>query len=429
METNRIAVYTSIFGDYDSLKEPAYTPENCDFFIFTDQEIRPDSHWKVISAKYPDMINTNTMKNRYVKMMPHQLFDAYDYSIYIDGSVQITGDFTQVFEHINRKIGIAMVAHSARNCVYDEIDACIMMNKAPRKVLKDHKSYLESNGMPPKYGLVEGTVIIRAHHSPVCQKIMNDWWNEFLLHAKRDQLSLPYVLWKNQISITDITIPRKDFTENFFYVHPHKTQQLIDLMDFLPTVKGKVLEINCGGGTIAAYLGKDVEWWGVDPDPIHQKAASFNLHHFKLGTINSVNPDLPDKYFDLIIVRNTKALGVEILELLSTLKSKLSDDHSSLVCVIPNPFYFGNWKNDFQLLVNRVTGKKVNYSKVKQIRAKSAIYKKVARLHLNVKQCLGVRSDFNRKTARYQFFSRFIGTLLGQGVTFDKYMFLLVKEG
>lgn len=25
METNRIAVYTSIFGDYDSLKEPAYT--------------------------------------------------------------------------------------------------------------------------------------------------------------------------------------------------------------------------------------------------------------------------------------------------------------------------------------------------------------------------------------------------------------------
>jgi len=42
----RIAIYTSIFGEIDTIHEPLTTPDNCDFFILTDQELASTSFWK-----------------------------------------------------------------------------------------------------------------------------------------------------------------------------------------------------------------------------------------------------------------------------------------------------------------------------------------------------------------------------------------------
>ena len=33
---------------------------------------------------------------------------------------------------------------------------------------------------------------------------MEEWWDEYIKFSKRDQLSLPYVMWKNGYSFNDV---------------------------------------------------------------------------------------------------------------------------------------------------------------------------------------------------------------------------------
>ena len=53
--------------------------------------------------------------------------------------------------------------------------------------------------MPQNTTLLENKVIIRDHSRSNVKAAMDLWWNELRLYVKRDQLSLPYVLWKHQL--------------------------------------------------------------------------------------------------------------------------------------------------------------------------------------------------------------------------------------
>lgn len=35
----RVVIYFWVFGDYDLLQEPLFKPENCDYFIITNQKL------------------------------------------------------------------------------------------------------------------------------------------------------------------------------------------------------------------------------------------------------------------------------------------------------------------------------------------------------------------------------------------------------
>ena len=52
---------------------------------------------------------------------------------------------------------------------------------------------------PTHYGLYENNVIIYHPHDPNVQAICEAWWNEIENFSHRDQLSLTYVLWKNNL--------------------------------------------------------------------------------------------------------------------------------------------------------------------------------------------------------------------------------------
>jgi|GEM_PF-1616896 len=205
----KIAIYTAIFGPVDDIHEPLFVPDNCDFFIFTDQTIHPDSSWKVMPLdEIPlDIALDQVLANRYVKMFPDRFFPDYTYTIYLDGKYQARTDLTEFIQDMPSQ-GLRMFFHPLRNCVYDEIETCIRLGKDSAETLRAHATYLQSTGMPVKYGMLEGGLIVRQTGNPLCQAIMLEWWQEFLQHSKRDQVSLPYVLWRHQISIESLAIPK-----------------------------------------------------------------------------------------------------------------------------------------------------------------------------------------------------------------------------
>ena len=57
----------------------------------------------------------------------------------------------------------------------------------------------------PKFGLFECTIIVTDLHNNKGIELLDKWWNEFIKsESMRDQISLPYVIWKNGYSIDDI---------------------------------------------------------------------------------------------------------------------------------------------------------------------------------------------------------------------------------
>lgn len=212
MESNyfsehRIAVYTCIIGAYDSIKEPVFRPDNCDFYMITDQEIPKNSVWKKIDVQQMDEvreIENPTLLNRYFKMNPYEVFSDYRYSLYVDGNFRIITDPTEYVNHISR-YGIGFLDHGVRKCLYDEIRSCIELNKAPKEQLLKLEEYFRSAGMPEKYGLLYGGIIARDHSNEMGKEISKAWWEAFKENPMRDQILLPYVLFKKNIPVSALT--------------------------------------------------------------------------------------------------------------------------------------------------------------------------------------------------------------------------------
>ncbi|QTE72670.1 DUF616 domain-containing protein [Clostridiales bacterium FE2011] len=204
----RIAVYTAVFSSYDELQEPKFLPDNCDFYVFSDSVTIPESSaWK--TKELPDSVQNEMRffspveKNRYLKMHPDLLFPEYDYSVYVDGNLML---YTDPTEYINRlsKYGISFYTHYRRCCVYEEFRAVSAKHRMTEKQVQEVKRFLLDVGMPAKYGLLECPVIARRHHQPECKKLMAEWWELFRRFPYRDQVLLPYVLYKNGIRTEEL---------------------------------------------------------------------------------------------------------------------------------------------------------------------------------------------------------------------------------
>ena len=205
----KTAIYMALFGKYDKVLEPILVSEKCDYYIFTDQNIDKDSIWKKVdlSNEQNNYIKkmSNIEKNRFFKMLGYQYFSDYEFSVYIDSNLEIYGELSEFDVYVNTKTGIAMYNHSARECIYDEAQACIIMGKARKKDVKVQMRKYYDRGMPKDYGMCECNVIVRQTSNMICRKLMKEWWIEFNKSiVKRDQIVFPYILWKNGISINDI---------------------------------------------------------------------------------------------------------------------------------------------------------------------------------------------------------------------------------
>jgi len=203
----KIVVYTCVTGNYDNLQEPYIESSNIDYIAFCDNDDNYNGLWKKqpIPLKIKEL-NNNILINRYIKFNSYELFeDKYDYSIYIDGNIIVMSDLTELIHGINPKTGLAIHRHRARNCIYNEIEVCKIVKKGNYKKLKAQTDRYMNEGFPKKFGLYECNVIVSDLKNKEGEKILNNWWEEFKTsEAYRDQIALPYVVWKSGFDFEDI---------------------------------------------------------------------------------------------------------------------------------------------------------------------------------------------------------------------------------
>lgn len=221
----KIAVYTCVVGGYDKVSDPTIINENIDYFIFSDHNIQ-SRIWNQISipSKLLELGN-NTLINRYLKFHPQELFDGYDYVIYVDGNVQVSSDITPLLKYTKNRLGVAFHSHGYRDSIYDEVEVLIKVVKRgdPDKLTKQIAGYRQE-GFPDNYGLPEATIILTDLSNNMAITFFTQWWEEFLKsQSLRDQIALPYVLWKNGIATSEVTLLGNNLRNSSkFMVATHK---------------------------------------------------------------------------------------------------------------------------------------------------------------------------------------------------------------
>jgi len=195
----RIGIYTAIYGDYDVPQHQVVQTVDADMLLFTDTEFgRVINNWHVVNKDVDE--DTPRMKAKWWKVQPHhaQVLGNYDFTIYMDGHVKIKRPaFAQWAVDLVKDGGMAVFKHPDRDCVWDEYQACIDQGKftdgdPPEKYL----NHLERLEYPKHNGLYAGTVIIRNMQDPRVKEFGELWWDAIKRWSYRDQLTLPYVLWK-----------------------------------------------------------------------------------------------------------------------------------------------------------------------------------------------------------------------------------------
>lgn len=212
---NKKVIYTSLVGNYDTLQEPQYIMKGWDYICFSNDWIAPkNSVWKVKPIPYR---TTDKLRlSRYAKLNPHKLLQKYVYSLWMDSNISVTNNLFEecINALIKEQVVIAIPKHFLRNCIYDEAKACIREGRERKSIIHKQIKYLKNNNFSKNQGLFENNIILREHNNTEIISLGEQWWDIYLQFSKRDQLSLVYLLWKNNIACQEL-LPDGKCARNF----------------------------------------------------------------------------------------------------------------------------------------------------------------------------------------------------------------------
>jgi len=193
----RPTIYTTIYGNYDTLKQQPDIDAN--FVCFTDNPDLTSDQWEIrLDTSFAHL--HPRMQAKYFKLVCP--FDGL--SLFIDGSIQIVNpDIIKTLSQF-LKSGFACYAHpSGRTCLSSEVVASRQLSKYDGLPLEQQAHHYFSQGMPKDFGLWACGLILRDSKHTDFGKA---WYFENLLWTYQDQISLPYVSWKEDFLIDTIML-------------------------------------------------------------------------------------------------------------------------------------------------------------------------------------------------------------------------------
>jgi len=229
-----IVVYTAIFGGHDVLWSVPPTETDARHVCFTDAKLVEHGcwGWKDNKAAVVDEGPTGLRAWEVVKVdgalgprkmarmfkaVPHRHVSA-DVWIWVDGNVRLLVSPEEVVRRWLKR-DVATFKHPDRGCLYDEAAFCAKVGKDSKKTLDRQTERYRADGMPARWGLPETRVVVRRDTEAV-RRMGEAWWKEMREGGSiRDQVSLPYVCWKQGITWDHLPgrcWPRND-SEYFWY--------------------------------------------------------------------------------------------------------------------------------------------------------------------------------------------------------------------
>lgn len=173
----RVGIYTAIAGSFP-------IKQRTDVQCFTGDRIFAEP---VLDAK------------RY-KVLPHLYLPDCERTVWVDANIYPKKTAAELAEHYMGDADIGLMVHPYRQTVWQEFE--VLRGKDPRfhipflqKQLAVQEVFYRDAGLPGDARLYECNFLIRRNVE-VVNRLMDAWWSEICRWQWRDQVSLPYVLWK-----------------------------------------------------------------------------------------------------------------------------------------------------------------------------------------------------------------------------------------
>jgi Protein of unknown function (DUF616) len=216
----KVVVYTAVTNDYDNLLAPTIKVPGWSYICFTDDTYTEKTGWEVRPLQQNGLDPVRL--SRLPKILAHCFLLDYDVSIWIDANIEITGNLQEFCALALAQANIAFFCHGYGNrSVAAEIFALFWYGKARLRSMFPQYLRYRAKGFPDNAGVIpEGGIIVRRHHDPCVRAAMEQWWFEFLRYTPRDQISLPYIIWRNSMNATMLNWDLRK--SPWFTYHDHK---------------------------------------------------------------------------------------------------------------------------------------------------------------------------------------------------------------
>ncbi|XP_010555210.1 PREDICTED: uncharacterized protein LOC104824754 isoform X2 [Tarenaya hassleriana] len=244
----RFVVATGIFDAYDAPHQPSNISErskNLFCFVMTVDEVSFDfikknttvrsdrdgglwvGVWRLILLKTPPY-DEPRRNGKVPKILTHRLFPEAQYSIWIDGKMELIVDPLLILERYlwRGKHTFAIAQHKHHRSIYEEADACKRRKRYARPLIDLHMKIYRYEGLEPwsiKKNTVsdvpEGAVIIREH-TALNNLFSCLWFNEVHLLTPRDQLSFGYIVYRLKGDFKFFMFQNCEYN-SLFVLHPH----------------------------------------------------------------------------------------------------------------------------------------------------------------------------------------------------------------
>lgn len=176
----------------------------------------------------PDARTARVM-SRFPKLRPQASLSDYDFAVWVDSSVEVTGDITQLLRSFDLSgADVALFPHPSGRSVADEIDFAMTAGRIPPEMYdlaaKQRERYAAAGLLDCK--IVEASIIFYRLSSDALRKAGEIWWEEVTTYTERDQVSQPYAMQDAQLNIHlwDWHFKQKN---PYFRRLPHRPKTLI----------------------------------------------------------------------------------------------------------------------------------------------------------------------------------------------------------
>lgn len=207
-------IYTACFGDHDQPVDIPGLEGVADLVCFTDDPALAQKipHWQVFlrrdakgETRSGAVFATPRMEAKWYKMSACHLFPDREWSIYIDSSVRVKEPHLMLqvcWAAMKAGGGLALFSHpEGQRSLEEEAAFSMTMAKYRGEPCVEQVAHYRAVGMPkgdPSYHLYAGGCIARRHSTTI-SVFEKSWFDECVHWSVQDQLSLPYVLWREGI--------------------------------------------------------------------------------------------------------------------------------------------------------------------------------------------------------------------------------------
>jgi len=191
----RLAAVCAIYGGYDLIPP---VPEGVDDAVLvTDVPVR--SGWR-------NVVEPSDAHPRLAAKLPKARPDLYtdcETSLWIDGSIHVRdGSFTALVRSLLERHDLVLTDHPEdRDCLFQEAQHCWDWPKYRAEPLREQVEHYRGQGMPEGFGLWAAGCIARRH-TPQNLELGQSWLEEMERWSIQDQVSLPYLLWRDGVEFT-----------------------------------------------------------------------------------------------------------------------------------------------------------------------------------------------------------------------------------